>query len=97
MLLVDDDEMLRHALVENLPLHEEFAIDEAITGADALQLVRGGSYQPRSRSASDPLRTLRVCFTNKRVPALKGLCSPLTVSNKEGAFVHFYLTFHTLP
>lgn len=44
MLLVDDDEMLRHTLVEHLQIHEEFTIDEAMTGADALQLVKGCIY-----------------------------------------------------
>jgi DNA-binding response OmpR family regulator len=38
ILVVDDDEMLRHALAEQLQLHEEFAVAEAATAAKALEL-----------------------------------------------------------
>ena len=41
VLLVDDDEALRHSLGEQLRLHEEFAISEAGTGCDALETAKG--------------------------------------------------------
>ncbi|HXE15905.1 MAG TPA: response regulator transcription factor [Stellaceae bacterium] len=40
ILIVDDDDMLRHALAEQLQLHEEFAVDEAATAARALDLAK---------------------------------------------------------
>jgi DNA-binding response OmpR family regulator len=40
ILIVDDDDMLRHALAEQLELHEEFAVDEAPTAAKALDLAK---------------------------------------------------------
>jgi DNA-binding response OmpR family regulator len=40
ILIVDDDDMLRHALAEQLELHEEFAIAEAATAAKALDLTK---------------------------------------------------------
>jgi DNA-binding response OmpR family regulator len=39
ILIVDDDADLRHALAEQLSLHEEFMTAEAETGAAALELV----------------------------------------------------------
>jgi DNA-binding response OmpR family regulator len=39
ILIVDDDADLRHALAEQLSLHEEFLTDEADTGAIALERV----------------------------------------------------------
>lgn len=39
ILLVDDDEVLRHSLAEQLELHEEFETVEAESGAQALQTV----------------------------------------------------------
>ena len=40
VLLVDDDQPLRDALVEQLKLHEEFAVDTAIDAAQALDIVK---------------------------------------------------------
>ena len=40
VLLVDDDQPLREALVEQLKLHEEFATETAIDAAQALEIVR---------------------------------------------------------
>lgn len=40
ILIVDDDDMLRHALAEQLELHEEFAVSEAPTAAKALDLTK---------------------------------------------------------
>ena len=40
VLLVDDDEPLRDALVEQLKLHEEFAVETAIDAAQALEIVK---------------------------------------------------------
>jgi DNA-binding response OmpR family regulator len=40
ILIVDDDDMLRHALAEQLELHEEFAVAEAATAAKALDLTK---------------------------------------------------------
>ena len=44
VLLVDDDQALRQSLAEQLTLHEEFEIDEAGTGAEALESVKGQRY-----------------------------------------------------
>ena len=35
LLLVDDDDALRESLRDQLQLHEEFAIQEAVSGAPA--------------------------------------------------------------
>jgi len=40
ILIVDDDDMLRHALAEQLELHEEFAVSEAPTAGRALDLAK---------------------------------------------------------
>jgi DNA-binding response OmpR family regulator len=40
ILIVDDDDMLRHALAEQLELHEEFSVSEAATAAKALDLTK---------------------------------------------------------
>jgi DNA-binding response OmpR family regulator len=40
VLLVDDDEALRHALVEQLRLHEEFSTEAAADAAQALEIVK---------------------------------------------------------
>ena len=40
ILIVDDDDMLRHALAEQLELHEEFAVSEAQTAGKALDLAK---------------------------------------------------------
>jgi DNA-binding response OmpR family regulator len=40
ILIVDDDDMLRRALAEQLELHEEFAVAEAGTAAKALDLAK---------------------------------------------------------
>jgi DNA-binding response OmpR family regulator len=44
ILIVDDDDMLRHALAEQLELHEEFAVAEAPTAAKALDLAKGQRF-----------------------------------------------------
>jgi DNA-binding response OmpR family regulator len=44
ILLVDDDDALRSALVEQLRLHEEFDAQEAPTGAAALDAVKKHSF-----------------------------------------------------
>ncbi|HLJ65158.1 MAG TPA: response regulator transcription factor [Stellaceae bacterium] len=44
ILIVDDDEVLRHALAEQLRLHEEFAPIEAASGAEALEIVKQGYF-----------------------------------------------------
>ena len=44
VLLVDDDQALRQSLAEQLTLHEEFEIDEAGSGAEALERVKGHRY-----------------------------------------------------
>jgi DNA-binding response OmpR family regulator len=41
ILIVDDDVPLRHALAEQLELHEEFSPVESGTAAEALDLVKG--------------------------------------------------------
>jgi DNA-binding response OmpR family regulator len=40
ILIIDDDEALRHSLAEQLQLHEEFAATEAGTGGDALESTK---------------------------------------------------------
>ena len=40
VLLVDDDQPLREALVEQLKLHEEFTVATAIDAAQALEIVK---------------------------------------------------------
>ena len=44
LLLVDDDDALREALREQLQLHEEFAIQEAASGAAALETAKGSNH-----------------------------------------------------
>ncbi|MGH6991080.1 MAG: response regulator, partial [Stellaceae bacterium] len=44
ILIVDDDEVFRHALAEQLELHEEFAVAEAATAAHALDLVKSQRF-----------------------------------------------------
>ena len=44
VLLVDDDQALRQSLAEQLTLHEEFEIDEAGNGAEALESVKSQRY-----------------------------------------------------
>ena len=44
-MLVDDDDVLRESLRDQLQLHEEFAIDEAANGADALELVKNANHE----------------------------------------------------
>ncbi|HEX4194141.1 MAG TPA: response regulator transcription factor [Stellaceae bacterium] len=40
ILIIDDDEALRHSLAEQLQLHEEFAAAEAGTGGEALESTK---------------------------------------------------------
>ncbi|MEN2977273.1 response regulator transcription factor [Tistrella bauzanensis] len=42
ILLIDDDPLLRQTLAEQLALYEEFTIDEAASGAQALEVVKAG-------------------------------------------------------
>ena len=44
-MLVDDDDALRESLRDQLQLNEEFAIDEAANGADALELVKSANHE----------------------------------------------------
>jgi len=44
IFLVDDDQVLRQSLAEQLQLHEEFVTDEAETGGEALQRVKNEHY-----------------------------------------------------
>lgn len=44
VLLVDDDQPLREALVEQLRLHEEFSTEIAVDAATALETVRHGHF-----------------------------------------------------
>jgi DNA-binding response OmpR family regulator len=44
ILIVDDDEALRKSLREQLQLHEEFVIGEAVDGSDALERVKEQRY-----------------------------------------------------
>jgi len=44
ILIVDDDVALRHALSEQLQLHEEFQVAEAETGEQALDMVKHGYF-----------------------------------------------------
>jgi DNA-binding response OmpR family regulator len=44
ILIVDDDASLRHALAEQLELHEEFKVAEAETGNAALEQVKQGYF-----------------------------------------------------
>ncbi len=44
ILIVDDDDMLRHALAEQLELHEEFSVSEAATAAKALDLTKSQRF-----------------------------------------------------
>ena len=44
-MLVDDDDALRESLRDQLQLNEEFAIDEAANGADALELVKNANHE----------------------------------------------------
>src|SRR5258708_16474627 len=45
ILIVDDDAALRHSLAEQLQLHEEFAVAEAETGAQALDITRQQHFE----------------------------------------------------
>ena len=52
ILLIDDDDDLREALIEQFVMTEEFAVVEASTGADALQQQReAGRAQHGERDA----------------------------------------------
>lgn len=44
ILIVDDDDALRHSLAEQLQLHEEFSAVEAETGSRALELAKAEHY-----------------------------------------------------
>ncbi len=45
LLLIDDDEALRETLRNQLQLHREFKVDEASSGAEALELVEDFEYE----------------------------------------------------
>jgi DNA-binding response OmpR family regulator len=44
LLLVDDDDALREALRDQLQLHEDFAIQEAASGAAALEIAKDSNH-----------------------------------------------------
>ncbi len=44
ILLVDDDDDLRTALIEQLRLHEEFETEQAVNAAEALALTKEGRF-----------------------------------------------------
>ena len=44
ILVVDDDDALRQSLAEQLQLHEEFEIGEAVDGGEALERVKAHRY-----------------------------------------------------
>lgn len=44
ILIVDDDEALRHSLAEQLQLHEEFSVSEADTAAKALATTKDNQF-----------------------------------------------------
>ena len=45
LLLVDDDDALRESLRDQLQLHEEFNIQEASSGAEALELAKDSNHE----------------------------------------------------
>ncbi len=45
LLLVDDDDALRESLRDQLQLHEEFSIQEAASGAEALELAKDSNHE----------------------------------------------------
>ncbi|MFQ5958574.1 MAG: response regulator transcription factor [Alphaproteobacteria bacterium] len=45
ILIVDDDDALRQSLAEQLQLHEEFVIGQAMNGAEALERVKAQRYE----------------------------------------------------
>lgn len=42
ILIVDDDDMLRDSIVEQLTLHEEFSLETAATAAEGLRVMKDG-------------------------------------------------------
>ena len=44
LLLVDDDDALREALRDQFQLHEDFVIQEAVSGAAALEIAKGSNH-----------------------------------------------------
>ena len=44
ILVIEDDSALRQSLAEQLQLHEEFEVDEAGDGAEALEVVKKGHH-----------------------------------------------------
>ena len=44
ILVIEDDAALRQSLAEQLQLHEEFEVDEAADGAEALRAVKQGHH-----------------------------------------------------
>jgi DNA-binding response OmpR family regulator len=44
ILIVDDDEALRHSLAEQLHLHEEFDVEEVGNGSEALDIVKDDRF-----------------------------------------------------
>ena len=45
VLLVDDDESLRHTLAERLELHEEFRVTQAANATEALEHTKTGGFE----------------------------------------------------
>jgi len=54
ILIVDDDEDLRATLVEQLPLHEEFAVAQAATAARRIAAARAGLADPLIMDVAPP-------------------------------------------
>jgi len=44
ILIVDDDEALRHSLAEQLHLHEDFDVEEAGSGSEAMEVVKDDRF-----------------------------------------------------
>ncbi len=44
ILIVDDDEALRHSLAEQLHLHEEFDVEEVGSGSEAMDIVKDDRF-----------------------------------------------------
>jgi hypothetical protein len=95
-LIAEEKLFISTDVAENLQISTWFCDSYKLISPSLVPKTRQ-QFSPSRMSAFDPKRTLRVRFANKCVRALRGLVPPFPVSNKEGAFVHFFLTFHTLP
>ncbi len=74
ILLVDDDDVLRQSLGEQLQLHEEFTIVEADCGSKALEVTKGEYYDAILLDVGLPYMDVReVCRLMRR----NGVKSPI--------------------